>query len=45
MALEGKSSADAADFTEEVQKYDSVLYNEFSKVYTNKYIYQDELLG
>ena len=43
MAFERSSSADTADFTKRIQKYDC-LCNEFSKdLYKNKYIYQDEL--
>ena len=36
MAFERSSSADTADFTEGILKYDC-LYNEFSKDYKNKY--------
>ena len=36
MAFERCSSADTADFTEGIQKYDC-LCNEFSKDYKNKY--------
>ena len=44
MAFERSSSADTADFTEGIQKYDC-LCNEFSKdLYKNIKVYQDELL-
>ena len=43
MAFERSSSADIADFTEGILKYDC-LCNEFSKDYKNIKVYQDELL-